>query len=547
MKKLTRFIALLLCAIMTLSLFSFAGCHKEKLKEIVAAIESQEVKALALDAGFSMQIKQPGTTQSLSFSLDSKMNIEKEELDLAMSTSVKQKYQTESAYVYGFLREETLFTYNDTAAVSDWTDKYLTVNDLSASFEAFDQTMAEILSQLDVDLATLTEMEEDSMSDIGETLSFFDFMGSLSIKGNVITIDLNKCLYKFSRDLISVLKDLENDTTLADLLKHRTVKKYLNYFLREQKAEDVQADLKDLLAEIPEGVLPSTVRSKLNDLANVEPKKSEAATDYLLRLLRSEEFDAVMQAMGLDFSVTETTFKQALGDSLVQTFGRTWKEDLIDALEDFTQKEMKLSFDEVSLTLSNLKMEYVLNKDNTLSSAEFTSKVVVKADDVQVAFNLSYGFNCYKQAIALTDISNVKVDKADGFRFHHADGVYLSSFSMNLNVQEPVYIPSVQLTYSPVYKSGRLVDFEVRLLDPEKGTIILDSEYDPQAETLSFVLELDEDLFCEVNLKARIYLERNFAYVEVWPANDDVSVYSSAYLGATTPILQTVAQYLASN
>ncbi|MBR7099694.1 MAG: hypothetical protein IKC91_00880 [Clostridia bacterium] len=545
MKKLTRFIALLLCAIMTLCLFSFAGCHKEKLKEIVAAIERQEVKALALDAGFSMQIKQPGTTQSLSFSLDSKMNIEKEELDLAMSTSVKQKYQTESAYVYGFLREETLFTYNDTAAVSDWTDKYLKVNDLSASFEAFDQTMAEILSQLDVDLATLTEMEEDSMSDIGETLSFFDFMGSLSIKGNVITIDLNKCLYKFSRDLISVLKDLENDTTLADLLKHRAVKKYLDYFLREQKAEDVQSDLKDLLAEIPEGVLPSTVRSKLNDLANVEPKKSEAATDYLLRLLRSEEFDAVMQAMGLDFSVTETTFKQALGDSLVKAFGRTWKEDLIDALEDFTQKEMKLSFDEVSLTLSNLKMEYVLNKDNTLSSAEFTSKVVVKADDVQVAFNLSYGFNCYKQAIALTDISKAKVQ--GGTKLDRFDGVFEDEFSMNLTVQKPVYIPSVQVGYSPDCKNGQIVDWKARIFDPVQGMVSLDTDYNPQAQTLSFVLELDEDLSCEVVLNIRIYEYDGDAYVEVWSANDNASVYSYKYLCRTSPVYQTVAQYLASN
>ena len=553
MKILKKFLCLLLCVVFSFSLFSFTSCGSVTVEKVLAAVAKQKIKAISLNAGLDFAVKEGENSLSSSFDLDVKANLEKGSGDLVFSNVSTKNDEAKTTYNYLFVREGKVFSPETQEKTTDWSGVILKEEkSLSKQLEEFlsehGLSAESILGEALQEEELIAALKESVTQGLTAAISYYEFMGAVSVTGDTLVVDLNKLLYALVSDAATVLASVKDDTTVADLLRHDTVKKHLEFFLRDVNATELQESLQTEIADrIANISLPDKVKADLNALAAIKPDASSSAYDYVIKVLCSDEFNAVLNDFygsvfkhyfGEYFSTTDTKIGELLKDSL----GENWQDELGDGFKGVTEKEFALNIEGLEIILKDLKQEFTVNNDFSVKSVAVSGSFSLKlGEETLMTLGMSYALGCSAKDVKLTDISKAVVNIE---QFSFPDGVSEVFIHLHTAISsEKLSLPYISMSYSlyPVYKDNEVVGFDVYYLNEK-----MESSFDKRTGILSFNSNL-EDVFISFYVELTIY--ENGIYVDIFGWENVANGYAYAFLsdGSVVTKTYTVKDYLAQN
>ncbi|MDE5897170.1 MAG: hypothetical protein K2H43_05090 [Clostridia bacterium] len=380
--------------------------------------------------GFNMNLSMNGTTKRYeSSTLDSQWELVQNDLersrmnmegkfnikdcsgDMVMYTSDtggSEKYESRE---YVFLRNSHAFLYSleGNGTVSNFSglslaylgevslDKMLGGSD---GYESVNSMMIKsMLEMWGIDSSNLLAMYGNSLYEANSMLvTLADAATAVSVKSGVATLDYNKFVYQLVQDAKSILNSIDDNTTISDLLKNKTVKKWIQAltsgFDNATITKAVEEILQPLLKQQFNYTLPS-------------PDRKDDLYSYALKLIDDASFAkrvlGVPTALG---SLTVTGLLDMAGGESGMSI------DMIkELLNEYTQEITADSF-RITVPMGgnqdsvapNQPEEVTPGYDKAVTSQENTSAMTVSVSGAQVVYTLS-GSKVTKQEISCEDIS----------------------------------------------------------------------------------------------------------------------------------------------
>ncbi len=537
MKILRKIASVLLCVTLALPFFSFVSCTGAVVRKVLAAAAEQKIAAIGVELGLSMENTTDGETEGLGFTFDGMLNFPSAQGDLSLTTSNTKKGKTDRTYAYAFLREEHLFAVDSMQEIENF-------NGVTLKAKSFlEEVDEEQLAQLQ-ELFKELDIQELMQQELVETVAFFDFMGVIEGKDEEVTVDLNAFLYELLADCKKVVDSLKSETTLREILEHKTVVKYGEHFLRDTSVEELQEDIDEVAEKVKELGGESDIVQYISALKEVPVPLFASSYKYFVEILFSNEMSLVLQEMGMAKRLDEITFADA-EEALKTQFGDDWKKELFKYFEKTTKEEFVLTIDwaqgDFVFSLKDMKLTLALNDDHSVRSMAVQGNFSLTQNANSISLSLVLKQSYFAEEQTLTNIDNAAVET---YKIAQPDGVAQEGLYINLGVLVTPVFPSVSRNYLvyPVYADGEIVDFQVFY-----GTQEMPAQYDAASGELSFRAGFIEDGVSntDVNVKlyCEVYEERGTMIVELL-ALENADGYVCLPLGNASVRLIPLAEYL---
>ncbi len=277
-------------------------------QEYVAATESMSVNqtseynyyALTSDGKKGSALTEKNYTNSYEMSQSGKFNLADGDADISIvgtqnDTNKEHNSYNGTTYDYNFLRDWNAFsvpasyTYDETTGIYTPSNTK-PVTDFSNITLSYGGSATE---GVPLDFEALGGMSAFANLGLGlqnfAVLSLGNYFGGLTVKGETATVDINKMAYNLATGVNAFLAQVDENTTVGDLLKNDTVKAILSSLLNGIPAAKLVNILQTVVSAIPNiGEMLTQLNIDLTKIL-VAPNENETTYDYFVRIISSNE------------------------------------------------------------------------------------------------------------------------------------------------------------------------------------------------------------------------------------------------------------------
>lgn len=465
MKSLKKLSVIGVAAVMGCSVFAFTACNPDNGNDdnddngnnavvgvagehaaLINGALGQEIKAFGADFNVTVntaydyynyvngkkadKIEGRSSTSVFDAVVNLKANLETGDLDVSHVIENTYSEQTETSYMYVFLRAGKLFVsdYLENAITDYSKAEFLYAGALKDFMELPEggEDMDEITGVLDEILGNVNVEEEIGAAVEGvlglesyTAMALADSFGALTVESGKATVDLNKAVYNAVKAVKEFLGGISINTTVGEILNNKTLKGVLSPFINLIAPADLVKAIKDNLVA-PDGsdIQTEQVYEMLKEIADkilLKPNANETTYDYLVRVISSEELKNVVNDLIKEFTgstqlsidktfdkltvgfmlgmggITETQFKEKLNS--IKAFVDTLLQNVTEQSVTITSSgvagndgpsvgegEVSPAAEEEGLTFiientfENVKIVYSLN-GNEITGQRVTAKV----------------------------------------------------------------------------------------------------------------------------------------------------------------------------
>lgn len=529
-----------------------------EVAEIISALKAQELETVKLNYDISMAadvltklLDADGSylsdyctqKETVEMEMELKMNVPDGDMDMMMFTQQSDKthyietgedrYYKSADVDYIFLRGWNSFSY------------YV--------YDSTDENNGKLDVEKVIDWSKVTLDYDGSAAEIMPVEAWTDILGyeprvnimylnlayatdAVTVANGKAVIDFNKLIDVMLEDLSGALSVCTSTTTVGKILENGAVKKYLSAIVNVFTVEELRTLLQTYLAYTP-------VAEIANSILAIEPDENSTTYDYLLKILASEELYNIINQLLDDAGVgvvLPATVNNITLAFLINTIGKVPNNEVADYIvmaqqfvaeisESVTATEMTMEVMEgMTITAKNLKMEYTLNDDYSISSQSITADIersgilshgykseydeatdewieietnhYVGTESISVAATVEYT----SEKATLIDISGCTVEE---YEYKVLDGTYSEEYGAWFWVEEFTDSGYAGLTGSIMIKDGAVAGISVT---DENGNV-LTTELD---EPFSFEVTVhdwreDKEYTATVTVYATIYCEYN--------------------------------------
>ena len=277
-------------------------------QEYVAATESMSVNqtseynyyALTSDGKKGSALTEKNYTNSYEMSQSGKFNLADGDADISIvgtqiDTNKEHNSYNGTTYDYNFLRDWNAFSVPASYTYDETTDIYTPSNtkpvtDFSNITLSYGGSATE---GAPLDFEALGGMSAFANLGLGvqnfSVLSLGNYFGGLTVKGETATVDINKMVYNLATGVNAFLAQVDENTTVGDLLKNDTVKAILSSLLNGIPAAKLVNILQTVVSAIPNiGEMLTQLNIDLTKIL-VAPNENETTYDYFVRIISSNE------------------------------------------------------------------------------------------------------------------------------------------------------------------------------------------------------------------------------------------------------------------
>lgn len=540
--------------------------------EIISALKAQELETVKLnfnvsrDADYVRKLLDSDgsylgdystTKEAFDMEMELKMNVPDGDMDMMMFSQEsdkthyietgENKYYKNASIDYNFLRGWNSFSYYvydstyenngklDVDKVTDWSKVALD----------YDGSAAEIMP---VEAWTDILGYEPRVNIMYLNLAYAT--DAVTVANSKAVIDFNKLIDVMLEDLSGALNGCTSTTTVGKILENGAVKKYLSAIVNVFTVEELRTVLQTYFADTP-------VAEIANSILAIEPDENSTTYDYLLKILASEELYNIINQLLDDAGVgvvLPATVNNITLAFLINTIGKVPNNEVTDYIamaqqfiaglsESITATEMTMEVMEgMTVTAKNLKMEYTLNDDYSISSQSFTADIEVSGilsrgytseydEETEEWIEIETGHDVGTETIStaatveytsekatLIDISKCtveqRVSKVNDGTFNDEDCVWLYSEDGNgyAYFTSSITVKNGKVTATSVKDAnGRVLALDEPVEVEFTVGFEQDGEWVQTTETLTVYLKL----YCENNY----FGELGYAYIEVYDVN----------------------------
>ncbi len=415
------------------------GSTDANVNKVIEASRNQSVKAMGIEATINTNSKTTSytcddkgvmlegeTKKEASFSNSStvteKVNFANFAMDMIVhGSSVSQEY-----YNYNFMRDGASYYTNSVQEITDFSNVTLTLSQNN------------MLGQLD---ALLAQMPEGGAS--ADTLSVISIINLAKIYDGVtfadkkLTVNFNKVAYKLYSEVLEVIENLDDNTTVGDIIGAAPVKNLIDSLTYGTDAKEVFDELVKMLesassAAAGEASQGSMVEAILAALP--QPTEGESVYAYLVRLLGSGELKmlfAQMTGANLTKPVSELTLAEILplfGIQQAPTMDeiKAMVKGVLDQYVAVTEDKVTVTIGKDKTTeVSAVELVFNVGDDYSVSSVTVNAEVVVSytqisptgyssyvRTDSEYKMSLTANVELAKTEYTLTDISKAKIENS---------------------------------------------------------------------------------------------------------------------------------------
>ena len=190
---------------------------------------------------------------------------------------------------YTFVRNWSAFHYGEDGEVSDWTDK-------SLSYDGYvfgGVPVPELAAMLPVMYSMLPAANYP-------VLVFAEATESIVFAGDTATVDMNKLIYTELGWAEKLLSEIDNNTTVTELLENRYARNILEPLFGKVTRTQINALIEVVdLETLPEQYRPFA-QALISLLKTVEPNADSTTYSYLIKIIKSEEFNELIAGFGFE-------------------------------------------------------------------------------------------------------------------------------------------------------------------------------------------------------------------------------------------------------
>lgn len=330
MKIFKKLLSVSVAAAMCCGVVALSACGPDGAKareEFIDNIEKQSVTATDINSVITAKNYYGSDCVTGTTTVNAKIDFAAGNGDILYSESVTGGTEEGTVYGYAFLREWDVLvdTEEYETEVTDYSVLNLVRTDIA------DLVAGQTGTEIDFSEVPIDEILSGGISFANYMLSSFaNAAGALTVENGTAVIDLNKAVYNFAGDIKTLVNGITAETTVGDLLDNATVRKYAMVFTELASTEDVQTGITQLaamaamlqmmtpdqIAEMGEyGEMIAMAQALLKDvnisaLANVKPDKNSTTYDYIVKILKSDEFNAVVSGIVLN-AMSQGTYATA--------------------------------------------------------------------------------------------------------------------------------------------------------------------------------------------------------------------------------------------
>lgn len=317
MKIFKKLLAVFLASAMVCSAAALSACgnpdkEEEERNEFLNQITQQAINAVEIEAVGLTVTHSGDVTGTVTTDVNAKLDFRTGNGDVLYTNKYEAATVDATTYGYAFLREwELLVDENEyETEVTDYSQLNLKLIDVSDIIG--DET------DMDLDLSTLPvgDLLGGGMGEANRLLStFVNAAGALTMENGAAVIDLNKAAYNFANDVKTLVNGITAETTIGQLLDNAILKKYATVFTELVSIDEISVLIAQLVVYAqtfqtmtPEQIeLLSEETRKIAELAqtllknvnigallNVKPDKNSSTYEYIVKILKSDEFNAVI-------------------------------------------------------------------------------------------------------------------------------------------------------------------------------------------------------------------------------------------------------------
>ncbi len=317
MKIFKKLLAVFLASAMVCSAAALSACgnpdkEEEERNEFLNQITQQAINAVEIEAVGLTVTHSGDVTGTVTTDVNAKLDFRTGNGDVLYTNKYEAATVDATTYGYAFLREwELLVDENEyETEVTDYSQLNLKLIDISDIIG--DET------DMDLDLSTLPvgDLLGGGMGEANRLLSTFaNAAGALTMENGAAVIDLNKAAYNFANDVKTLVNGITAETSIGQLLDNAILKKYATVFTElisideislliaqlvvyAQRFQTMTHEQIELLPEETRKIaeLAQTLLKNVNigALLNVKPDKNSSTYEYIVKILKSDEFNAVI-------------------------------------------------------------------------------------------------------------------------------------------------------------------------------------------------------------------------------------------------------------
>ncbi len=498
MKKI---LSISLCTIVATGTVFFGACDGGVPSKVLENIGVQQNSvALSVDGNITYATGKENTTQVYTF--DGKMNAEKGNADFNMVITEGKDTQNFDAY----LRNWNMFATNPETGVLGYGGNVLDITgNLIGSLETLpiqtintvaeydvsqeDQTLQKVEKYANIvfDMLGITLSGDDEQDLLAisnyfsaQAISFLNTAGAASYEDNRVTLNFNTLVYNLYTDATTLLSSFSAQTTIADILGNKIVKKYMNSLLSTTTAEKIHMGLPKIAAEIEKdlGDIPQEMLDLAKDVYEIQPKKGATAYEYVLQLISSKEFDAWMnEVYGQSLNLNQQLGEQATAiiTNLLEQFPKVFT---------VTENSLTMQSNDSKTIVENVEIYLSLDDNFAIDGGGFSGAVSIDSPDTKLSLSADFNSKVYVEELTLKDISNENMQYIENV---YADGANELNWVMFSDANENWYDYNI----AAVMKDNQVVGFDVYYNCYNDGTGMyedkkLNTVYDTTTNTLNF-------------------------------------------------------------
>lgn len=372
-------------------------------------------------------------------------------------------------------------------------------------------------------------------------LSLGKYFGGFTKEGDVVTVDVNKMAYNLATKVNAFLAELDENTTVGDVLADDTVKAVLSSLLNGIPAATLTGVLQTVISSIPNiGEMLEALEIDLTKIL-VAPDANETTYDYFVRVISSNELknalNAIIKAMipaepGAPVISMPTTLNNMTLDFFLNLAGTSvetiksmvarYTEDVTESLVDITVITGYLDLSDggryepdeeigpdavvvpetVNVKISNAKVVFTFN-GNALTKQQADVSVVMSQSYVNrgnghydenlnewiydyylcesvntMNFGVTVDYSSEKHT--LKDINANKTVEGRWQYVEQEVGIYLPVYRLEDGGDFNVEPREIEFIVKSVVENGLITDYMYKLADEP------DSAYKPLGNTLTF-------------------------------------------------------------
>ena len=336
MKKLNKILTLALSGALLCSTGIFSSC----MGNVAEATRTQEITAVK----FNLSYEDSFDGYKNSRKIDGAANL----LDGDADLNVKTNGKSEDAHLrswYAFVSSDDEYrAYSEIhdflTGDYDYHGQYDKIVDTMVldedAYKNYLRPLLQILGAEVPENASLIELTSPILGLVSSTvLHELDSLGCISQKGDTAKVDAVKLINNFKADYEEFLNDIDENTKLSDVLTHKNVKKYMNALLCNVKADTIKKNIPTVLESFQSDFnkdLNENILEILADcikLMNISPDFNSSAYEYLVKLVSSEEFSALIKnATDEEFDVQDKLKEFGIDDDSIHN-AKTLLDDLV--------------------------------------------------------------------------------------------------------------------------------------------------------------------------------------------------------------------------